>query len=68
MYSGLPAYSPGFNPNDMMRSKVKALLCATEARTQHDLIQAIGYALHCVAAQDALHCLPIVATVLFKMP
>jgi len=41
----LPAYSPDFNPIELMWSKVKALLRKTEARTQPALIQAIGAAL-----------------------
>ena len=51
----LPAYSPDLNPIEMMWSKVKHWLRSAEARTQADLITAIGQALARVTAQDALN-------------
>lgn len=56
----LPAYSPDFNPIEMMWSKIKSLLRSAEARTATDLITAIGQALARVTCKDALawftHC------------
>lgn len=49
----LPAYSPDLNPIEMMWSKVKALLRASEARTASELQHAIAAALSQVRAQDA---------------
>jgi transposase len=49
----LPAYSPDFNPIENMWSKVKAYLRSAEARTESDLIQAIGSALKTITRQDA---------------
>jgi transposase len=49
----LPAYSPDFNPIEMMWSKVKCSLRTAGARTQPALIQAIGAALEGVTRQDA---------------
>lgn len=49
----LPAYSPDLNPIEMMWSKVKSSLRSAEARTQPDLIQAIGTALKAVTSQNA---------------
>lgn len=49
----LPAYSPDLNPIEMMWSKVKALLRASEARTAEELQHAIAAALGQVRAQDA---------------
>jgi transposase len=51
----LPAYSPDLNPIEMMWSKVKHWLRSVEARTQADLITAIGQALARVTPQDALN-------------
>ena len=51
----LPAYSPDLNPIEMMWSKIKALLRATEARTPEDLQRAIAQALQRVSPQDAAH-------------
>jgi transposase len=51
----LPAYSPDLNPIELMWSKVKALLRAAQARTEPDLLAAIGRALRQVTAQDARH-------------
>jgi transposase len=51
----LPAYSPDFNPIEMMWSKVKNLLRGAEARTQGELINAIGQALAKVTPRDALN-------------
>ena len=50
----LPAYSPDLNPIEKMWSKIKSLLRTAEARTQADLITAIGQALAKVTSQDAL--------------
>jgi transposase len=50
----LPAYSPDLNPIEMMWSKVKALLRASEARTVEELQHAIAAALGQVRAQDAV--------------
>jgi transposase len=49
----LPAYSPDLNPIENMWSKVKNYLRSVEARTEPDLIQAIGSALKTVTPQDA---------------
>jgi transposase len=49
----LPAYSPDFNPIEMMWSKVKAHLRQAKARTDADLLVAIGQALNTVSARDA---------------
>jgi len=49
----LPPYSPDLNPIEMMWSKVKALLRASEARTAAELQHAIAAALGQVRAQDA---------------
>lgn len=51
----LPAYSPDFNPIEMMWSKVKQWLRKVEARTYAELIAAIGQALERVTPQDALN-------------
>lgn len=48
----LPAYSPDLNPIEMMWSKIKALLRASEARTAEQLHRAIAAALDQVRAQD----------------
>jgi transposase len=50
----LPAYSPDLNPIEKMWSKIKACLRSAEARTQVDLIQAIGAALQRVTRSDAM--------------
>ena len=50
----LPAYSPDLNPIEMMWSKVKALLRASEARTPEELQRAIAAALGQIRAQDAV--------------
>ena len=49
----LPAYSPDFNPIEMMWSKVKTLLRAAGARSHSALIRAIAQALAAVTADDA---------------
>jgi transposase len=49
----LPAYSPDFNPIEMMWSKVKAHLRATKARSDDALLAAIAEALHHVSPADA---------------
>jgi transposase len=51
----LPAYSPDFNPIELMWSKVKALLRKAEARTNEALLLAIGDALSMVTQKDATH-------------
>ena len=51
----LPAYSPDLNPIEKMWSKVKNSLRSSEARTETDLIHAIGRALEGVTAKDAMH-------------
>lgn len=51
----LPAYSPDLNPIEMMWSKVKQWLRSVEARTDADLITAIGQALARVTPQEALN-------------
>jgi transposase len=49
----LPPYSPDFNPIEKMWSKIKQLLRSAEARTEADLLAAIGAALESVTAQEA---------------
>ena len=49
----LPAYSPDLNPIKMMWAKVKAHLRQAKARTDPDLLTAIGQALQTVSAADA---------------
>lgn len=51
----LPAYSPDYNPIELMWSKIKALLRKAEARTNEALLQAIGNALSKVTAKEAAH-------------
>ena len=51
----LPAYSPDYNPIELMWSKVKALLRKAAARTPMALLSAIGNALEQVSAKDATH-------------
>lgn len=51
----LPAYSPDFNPIEMMWSKIKNILRSLEARTVPDLITAIGQALAKITHKDALN-------------
>ena len=49
----LPAYSPDLNPIEMMWSKVKGYLRGAEARTDSELLAAIGRALQAVTSDDA---------------
>ena len=49
----LPAYSPDLNPIENMWSKVKTHLRSAEARTEPDLLLAIGAALKTITRQDA---------------
>jgi transposase len=49
----LPAYSPDLNPIESMWSKVKTHLRSAEARTESDLLEAIGSALKTITRQDA---------------
>jgi transposase len=51
----LPAYSPDFNPIEMMWSKIKSFLRSLEARTVSDLITAIGQALARITTKDAVN-------------
>ena len=51
----LPAYSPDFNPIEMMWSKLKNFLRGAEARTQAELITAIGKALAKITPRDAMN-------------
>ena len=51
----LPAYSPDYNPIEMMWSKVKSLLRKTEARDNESLLLAIGDALSQVTQKDAIN-------------
>lgn len=51
----LPAYSPDFNPIELMWSKVKAFLRKVEARTNDALLRAIGDALSRITQKDATH-------------
>jgi transposase len=51
----LPPYSPDFNPIEKMWSKVKQRLRSVEARTEADLLGAIGSALASITAQDAIN-------------
>jgi transposase len=49
----LPPYSPDLNPIEEAFSKVKGLLRRTGARTREALIEAMGWALEAVTAEDA---------------
>jgi len=51
----LPPYSPDYNPIELMWSKVKSILRKLEARTNEDLLLAIGEALSKVTKKDATH-------------
>lgn len=51
----LPAYSPDYNPIELMWSKVKTLLRKAEARTPSALLAAIGNALSRVTGKDTTH-------------
>ena len=51
----LPAYSPDYNPIELMWSKVKSILRKIEARSNEALLLAIGTALSGVTAKDATH-------------
>jgi transposase len=51
----LPAYSPDYNPIEMMRSKIKSLLRKEEARNNETLLLAIGDALDPLTQKDATH-------------
>jgi transposase len=48
----LPPYTPDFNPIEMAFAKLKAALCAAEARTIPDLRQAIADALRRFTPQE----------------
>ena len=56
----LPAYSPDFNPIEMMWSKIKNHLRSLEPRDSEELFDAIGKALSKVTSKDAMgwfcHC------------
>lgn len=49
----LPPYSPDFSPIEEAFSKVKALLRKAQARERGALVEAIGWALSAVTAEDA---------------
>lgn len=49
----LPAYSPDFNPIELMWSKIKQYLRSAGARTWEALLTAIAAALAQVTPQDA---------------
>jgi hypothetical protein len=49
----LPAYSPDLNPIEEVLSKIKHILRKIRARTKEGLIEAMGWALGIVSAQDA---------------
>ena len=49
----LPAYSPDLNPIEQAFAKLKALLRRTGARTREALLEAMGWALDTVTADDA---------------
>ena len=49
----LPPYSPDFSPIEEAFSKVKALLRKAKARERGALVEAIGWALSAVTAEDA---------------
>ena len=49
----LPPYSPDFSPIEEAFSKVKTLLRKAAARNRSALVEAIGWALDAVVAQDA---------------
>lgn len=51
----LPPYSPDLNPIEKMWSKLKSLLRSAEARTGPALVSAIGTALACITAHDAIN-------------
>ncbi len=51
----LPPYSPDFNPIEMAISKVKSILRTAGARTVASLLDAIGQAISCVTAVDAIN-------------
>lgn len=52
----LPAYSPDFNPIELVFSQLKAHLRKTGARALDALMDAIGVGLNAVTADDALAC------------
>jgi transposase len=49
----LPPYSPDLNPIELMWSKIKAALRATEARTHEGLLKALASALDSISDSDA---------------
>jgi transposase len=49
----LPPYSPDLNPIEEAFSKMKALLRRAEARMHEGLVEAIGWAIRAVTAEDA---------------
>jgi len=48
----LPAYSPDLNPIEMAWSKMKAILRRLKARTREALVDALGFALNEIGADD----------------
>ena len=49
----LPPYSPGFNPIEMMWSKVKQLIRGAQPRSFDELVQAVFDAMDAVTSDDA---------------
>ena len=52
----LPAYSPDFNPIELVFSRLRAHLRRIRARSDVPLMEAIGNGLNAVTAADALTC------------
>ncbi len=52
----LPAYSPDFNPIELVFSRLRAHLRRIRARSVVPLMEAIGNGLNAVTAADALAC------------
>jgi transposase len=50
----LPPYSPDLNPIEEAFAKIKALLRRVEARTREALVEAMGWSLEAVTADDAM--------------
>ena len=51
----LPPYSPDLNPIEMAFAKIKALLCATAARTYEALVDAVRDAINSIAPAEAVN-------------
>jgi len=50
----LPPYSPDLNPIEEAFAKLKALMRKAEARTREALVEAMGWSLEAVTADDAM--------------